>query len=58
MLQFIVLGYVPGTSIQLNFANYLLMVVFVVLIFGCYWYVRTKTMRHLAQQALLSMISI
>ncbi len=59
MLNFIVLGYVPGTSIQISFFNYLLTMSAVTLGAGCYWHflgssVRKKA-RHIAAIQLIAL---
>ncbi len=54
MLQFIVLGIVPGTSIQLNFSDYMIGLLSLAFVAACYTYYYNRTMRHIASQAFLS----
>jgi len=58
MLQFIVLGYVPGTSIQLNFIDYMLVVLLGMLVVACFYFYSIRVTRRLTQQLMLSLIAL
>ena len=58
MLQFIVLGYVPGTSIQLSFTDFLAVILVLSLFIVLYWFYAVRSMRRLAKQTLLSLLAL
>lgn len=55
MLQFIVLGYVPGTSIQLNFYDFLIGILLIVTVMSfvyVVWATNIRTMNLYVRKAL------
>jgi hypothetical protein len=58
MLTFIVLGIVPGTSIQLSFSDMLALCACLLLIIGTAVYFRRKIVRRTIRQLSLSLISL
>lgn len=58
MLQFIVLGYIPGTTIQFNFLEFVLSAALIAALVVGIWRHETKRARRLAAQTALSLIAI
>lgn len=59
MLNFIVLGYVPGTSIQINFLEYICGVLITASSFSMYWFYSLYLIRSRARQiAAIQMIAL
>lgn len=50
MLQFIVLGYIPGTSIQINFIGYLLGVCLSFAVCSIAWWLSLRMLRSRAKR--------
>lgn len=58
MLQFIVLGIVPGTSIQLSFTDVLLIAGTALLVFSLASYYLSRRLREQARQHLLNQLAL
>lgn len=50
MLQFIVLGYVPGTSIQISFFDYLCGIAVCLTVTSFVWWLSTRSVRSKARR--------
>ncbi len=58
MLQFIVLGIVPGTSIQLDFNQILLIALSVLLVVSTASYLQTRLMRRKIKQMMFTLMAL
>ena len=58
MLQFIFLGYIPGTSIQLDFISYMLAVLLAGTLLFAAWYYKARAARRLTEQFMLNLMAL
>lgn len=50
MLNFIILGYVPGTTFQITFNNFILTVTIIVIAYSAVWYHNYAQIRRRARK--------
>jgi len=50
MLNFIILGYVPGTTFQITFNNFVLAVAIITIVYSVFWYHNYAQIRRRARK--------